>query len=84
MEIITILGVFAGILTATANFPQALRTIERRKTKDISLGYYIMLTTGVFLWVIYGILIKNFLIIFANAVTSIPVTTILVMKIKYG
>lgn len=52
-------------------------------TKDLSLGMYIALTTGLFLWFIYGSVTKNLPIIIANAITLLFASIILVLKIKY-
>jgi len=41
------------------------------------------MTVGIFLWLSYGILLRNLPIIFANTVTLIFAGIILIMKIKY-
>lgn len=83
MENITILGFVAAALTTISFMPQAVKTIKTKHTKDISLGMYIVLTTGVFLWFIYGIFINDLPILLANGVTLLFIVTILIMKIKY-
>ena len=45
---------------------------------------YTVLTTGIFLWLLYGIFIRDLPVILANAVTLIFTTTILFMIIKYN
>jgi MtN3 and saliva related transmembrane protein len=78
------IGMAAGALTTIAFLPQARRVLITRSTKDISLGMYIMFTTGVILWLIYGLLIGSVALIAANAVTGILAVTILVLKLRHG
>jgi len=39
---------------------------------------------GVSLWLIYGILVMDIPVIFANSVTLIFASTVLILKLKYG
>ena len=80
---IIFLGFLAAFLTTVAFLPQVIKTWQTRKTRDISLITYIILFTGVFLWLVYGFLIENSPLIFANLVTLILVSFILFLKIKY-
>lgn len=45
---------------------------------------YAILTTGVFLWLVYGIIERDLPIILANAITFIFSSSILALKIKHG
>jgi len=80
---ITVIGLIAAVLTTISFLPQAIKTIKSRQTKDLSLFMYSILTTGVFLWFVYGILLMNAPLMLANGITLLFTTTILVMKIKY-
>ena len=80
----TIIGYIAGTLTTVAYLAQVLRTLKHRRTKDISLGMYLMLCTGIGLWLVYGIFIHSWPVIVANAVTLVLSGTVLVMKIRFG
>jgi MtN3 and saliva related transmembrane protein len=80
---ITILGLVAACGTTIALLPQTIKSIKTKQTKDISLGMYVLFVVGVFLWLIYGILIKDLPVILANAVTLIFASTILALKLKY-
>ncbi len=83
MELITLLGLVAATCTTISFLPQAIKTIKTKHTKDLSLGMYTVLTTGVFLWFLYGILIQNLPIILANGITLVFTATILFLIIKY-
>jgi MtN3 and saliva related transmembrane protein len=79
----TFIGLIAATLTTIASMPQAIKTIRTKSTKDLSLGMYVMLITGVVVWLIYGLLVKDTPIILSNFVTLVPLGAILIMKIKY-
>jgi MtN3 and saliva related transmembrane protein len=77
------MGFSAAVLTTAAFIPQALKTITTKNTKDLSLPMYLILTTGILFWLIYGILIIDYPIILANVVTLVFALIILVNKIRY-
>ena len=83
-EIATIVGYIAGTLTTVAYLAQVLRTLKQKRTKDISLGMYLLLCSGIGLWLAYGILIHSWPVIIANAVTLALSGSVLIMKIKFG
>ncbi|MCD4833962.1 MAG: SemiSWEET transporter [Bacteroidales bacterium] len=83
MNFITILGLVAATCTTIAFLPQAIKAIRTRHTKDLSLGMYALLTTGIVLWLIYGVFKNDLPIILANGVTLVFAVTILFLKIKY-
>ncbi|MBE0649737.1 MAG: SemiSWEET transporter [Bacteroidales bacterium] len=78
-----LIGYLAAILTTASFVPQAIKTIRTRNTQGISLIMYIMFSTGVLFWFIYGIVIKDIPVIVANAVTLCFAAIILVYKILY-
>ena len=80
----TIVGLVAAICTTIAFFPQILLVYRTKQTRDLSLSTFILLTAGIFLWLIYGILLGSLPIILANFITLIGCFYILIMKIKYG
>lgn len=79
----TYIGLAAAMLTTFAFLPQAIKIIRTRHTKDISLVMYIIFTTGIVLWLIYGLFIKDLPIIVANIITLALSISILIMKIRY-
>ncbi|MBI2628226.1 MAG: SemiSWEET transporter [Candidatus Niyogibacteria bacterium] len=83
MEMITLLGLAAATCTTISFLPQAIKTIKTKQTKDLSLGMYTVLTVGIFLWFLYGILIKDLPVILANGITLIFTAIILFLIIKY-
>ena len=49
-----------------ALFPQVLKVLRTKSTKDISREMISILAGSIFLWLIYGILISDMPIIIAN------------------
>ena len=81
---ITALGLLAATCTTISFVPQAIKTIRTRSTKDISLLMYSILVLGTFLWLLYGIIIEDWPVILANAITVSFSATILINKIRFG
>lgn len=83
MDTFTIIGLVAATCTTISFLPQAMQVIKTKHTKDLSLAMYLIFTIGIFLWLVYGIMILDLPLIIANAITLILASTILVMKLKY-
>lgn len=78
------LGMTAAALTTGAFVPQAVKTFRTRQTRDISLVMFSMMTSGIVLWLIYGVLIESWPLILSNLVTFVFAAAILALKIKHG
>lgn len=78
------IGFAAAFLTSVSFIPQAIMTIRTKNTSGISRGMYCMFTAGVALWLVYGIHLMSWPMIFANSVTLALAATILVLKLRYG
>lgn len=83
MDYVTIVGSAAAALTVIAFFPQLLKVWKTRSTRDISLGMFSIFCSGVFLWLVYGILTQDFPITAANFLIFIQAFIILMFKLKY-
>jgi MtN3 and saliva related transmembrane protein len=78
-----ILGLIAGFLTTAAFFPQVVKTWKSRSAKGLSLGMFSLFCTGVFLWLVYGIMVHDIPVIAANFITLILATTLLFFKLRF-
>lgn len=81
---IAIIGLIAGTCTTISFLPQVIKIIKTKETKDISISMYIILATGMLLWIIYGIFIEALPVILANTISFVFATIILIFKIRYG
>jgi MtN3 and saliva related transmembrane protein len=84
MEASFYIGMIAAVFTTTAFLPQVIKSIKSKHTKDISLLMYSVFALGVFLWIVYGIMLGRAPIIIANVVTFLLAVVILYLKIKFG
>ena len=80
---LTYIGFFAAFCTTIAFLPQAIKVYKTKSTKDISLYMFLIFTIGVFSWFIYGLIIDDWPVILANAVTLVLSFFILIYKLKY-
>jgi MtN3 and saliva related transmembrane protein len=78
-----IVGLSAAVLTMFGFLPQAIKIYRTKSVNDISLMAILQLTVGIFLWLLYGIHLKNFVIILANSVTFLILVAVLVLFFKY-
>ena len=78
-----LIGYLAASLTTTSFVPQAWLTFKTRDVSGISLGMYSVFTTGIAMWLLYGLLIGAWPIVVANAVTLALSASILGMKLRY-
>lgn len=79
-----IIGTIAAFLTTVAYIPQVAKVLKHKNTQSISLGMYVMITSGLAAWFVYGVMIDSPSVIIANAITFFLALIILVMKIKHG
>ena len=84
MNTAELIGYAAAVITTASFLPQLARAWKTRKTKDVSLLMLIALSSGIILWLIYGIMIGKMPIIAANTVTLVLVGAVLALKIRYG
>ncbi len=80
----TTIGLVAGTLTSLAAIPQVVKTLRSRHVRDISVWQPLLLSIGVALWMIYGILISDLPLILANIIPLACNLLLTGMKIYYG
>jgi len=79
----TILGYSAAVLTSLSFLPQVIKLIRFKNTQGISLLMYSFFSLGILLWLLYGILLKEWPIILANIFTLACSLIILFYKLRY-
>ena len=75
------LGYVAAFCTTAAFVPQAWLVWRTGRTHDLSLGMFSLFTTGVALWLWYGVRIDSAPITVANVITLALAGYILYMKL---
>ncbi|QEM70225.1 hypothetical protein FO488_12490 [Geobacter sp. FeAm09] len=79
----TFLGLVAGTLTSIAAVPQVIKTLRTRHARDISVWQPVLLSIGVALWIVYGMLIHNLPLIVANIVPLACNALLTGLKLRY-
>ncbi|MBP1221629.1 SemiSWEET family sugar transporter [Flavobacterium sp. 1355] len=82
MNITDVVGLFAGICVTISVIPQILKVWKTKKVRQISLLTFSVLTFGIAVWVVYGILKNDLPIIITNSV-SLLLNLIMVYFIIY-
>ena len=78
-----LIGSAAACLTTLSFVPQAWLTFKTRDVSGVSLGMYSVFTVGVALWLAYGLLLRSWPMVIANAITLVLALMILAMKLVY-
>ncbi len=84
MQALDVLGLVASAFTTSSFVPQVWRTWKTRDVSGISLPTYLIITVGLALWLVYGVLRGDLPLIVANAVMVVLTGAITVMKIVFG
>ena len=82
--VIESVGSLAAMLTTGSFIPQAWLTFRTKDVSGISLGMYSAFTLGVALWLLYGLSLRAWPVVVANAITLALALAILVMKLRFG
>lgn len=83
MTSLDILGLVATCFSTSSFVPQVLRTWKTRDVSGISLSTYAIITVGLALWLIYGILRNDLPLIVGNSIMVVLTGAIAIMKIKF-
>ena len=78
---VTVISLFAAMLSMTSYVPQAWAIIRSRSTDGLSLKMYLITVAGFVAWLTYGVLIGQWAIIGQNIVCLVLASFILVMKL---
>lgn len=78
-----ILGLIAGVFTASSMLPQLVKIIKEKKANDLSLSMLAVLITGMCLWIYYGVLREDWPIIITNSFSLLLNIVVIIFSIKY-
>lgn len=67
--LIKTIGYLAGTGTTVSFLPQMIRVVRTRSVSDLSIYMFLIHSTGVSLWIVYGIYMKDLIIILFNGIT---------------
>ena len=75
-------GTAAAALTTLSYIPQVRKAWPRGQTADLSLKTLIALTTGLLLWIVYGVVQGDVVVAGSNIVGATLVGLVLALKIR--
>jgi MtN3 and saliva related transmembrane protein len=78
-----IVGISAATLTMFSFIPQILKSFKTKSVKDVSLITVLQLSLGVFLWILYGLHLRDAIIILANCITLFSLIILLYFYFTY-
>ncbi|HPH33722.1 MAG TPA: SemiSWEET transporter [Chitinophagaceae bacterium] len=79
-----ILGYAAGAVTAFTFLPQVVKTWKEKSAKDISLYMFLIAFVNEVMWLVYGFMIDNMVVILTNAVMLVMSGIMIGLKLKYN
>jgi len=79
-----ILGYAAGAITSLTFLPQVIKTWKERSAKDVSLLMFIIAAINEVMWIIYGALLDNWVIILTNSIVLAMSLTMISLKLRYS
>jgi MtN3 and saliva related transmembrane protein len=77
---VTVVGLAAAVCTTGANLPQLKKAWTTGQTDDISMNMLLVLASGLALWVAYGVLKADIVIILANGISLTLIGGLLYLK----
>jgi MtN3 and saliva related transmembrane protein len=82
--LVNTIGVVAGVCSMTSFIPQIVKILRERSAAAVSLHMYAVTIAGFICWTAFGVLTQSWPVTFANAVCLALVTTILVLRLRFG
>jgi Uncharacterized conserved protein len=82
MTALEIVGFSASLLSVLNQFPQAIKVLRTQDTHSISLIMYCIVVVAITLWLVYGIMLHDGPLIWANALSLVPIVYIFLIKVK--
>jgi MtN3 and saliva related transmembrane protein len=78
----TLIGLLAAFFTTVSYVPQLKKCWATGSAEDLSLKMFLILAAGISLWVVYGLLQKDPVIVLANSVSLLLLANILYFKLR--
>jgi MtN3 and saliva related transmembrane protein len=82
--LVNTIGVVAGACSMTSFVPQIVKILRERSAAAVSLHMYAVTIVGFICWTAFGVLTQSWPVTLANAVCLALVTTILVLRLRFG
>jgi uncharacterized protein with PQ loop repeat len=83
--VVSVLAVTAsswGVLMGISPVLQIRRMLRERSSREVSLGYYMILLAGFLLWISYGIAAQNLVLIIPNTIALLVGLTLVAVALR--
>jgi MtN3 and saliva related transmembrane protein len=80
---IDILGYAACTVTALTFLPQVIKTWKEKSAKNVSLMMFLIAFANEVMWIAYGVLKNDMVIIVTNVIMIIMCSIMISLKLKY-
>jgi MtN3 and saliva related transmembrane protein len=83
MEMWTMFGLMAGMLTTVGYIPQIVKGYQTKRMNDISLTMPVLLSIGMALWFYYGMVLQDLPIMLWNFIAVCLNLVVILMILRY-
>lgn len=83
MDNVLLLGITAGAMTTGSIVPQVLKIVQSKSARDVSTLFFVIMAGGMLLWLVYGLLRSDMVIMLWNALSLSLTLVILSLKKVY-
>ena len=77
------IGIIAGLLVLSSFIPQLLKAYKTKRMTDVSIHLMLLISSGMFLWVVYGLIRADPVIVGTNASGFILNIILVILKLRY-
>ena len=78
MTLFSLLATIFGTLASLGIFSQVYKIFKRKSAEDVSIITFFFLAIAALIWILYGIEIKSFPIIFANIIGLVNMLLVII------
>jgi MtN3 and saliva related transmembrane protein len=71
-----------GVLMGISPLLQIRRMLRERSSRDVSLGYFMILLAGFLLWICYGIAAGNLILVVPNSVALLVGIALVIVALR--
>jgi MtN3 and saliva related transmembrane protein len=82
ISLATLIGILAAFLTTASYVPQLKKCWNTGSAEDLSLRMFAILAAGIALWLVYGFMQNDLVIVFANGISLLLLANILYFKLR--
>lgn len=84
MSGIEILGYAACAVTALTFLPQVVKTWKEKSARNVSLMMFLIAFANEVMWIAYGVLRNDMVIIVTNVIMIVMCSMMIVLKLRYN